>query len=54
VEARHPSALARVCYIYVVGLSSLWFSLVVRVCFWLFCLGKDILYKKIVGFSPLA
>jgi hypothetical protein len=24
-----------------------------RVCSWLFCLGKDILYKKVVGFSPL-
>jgi hypothetical protein len=53
VEARHPSALASVCYIYVVGLSSLWFSLVDRSCSWLFCLSKDILYKKVVGFSPL-
>jgi hypothetical protein len=57
VEARHPSAPARVCCrvccIYVVGLFSLWFALVDRVCSWLFCLGKDILYKKVVGFSPL-
>ena len=53
VEARNPSALARVCCIYVVGLSSLWFALVDGACSWLFCLGKDILYKKVVGFSPL-
>jgi hypothetical protein len=53
MEARHPSALARVCCIYVVGLSSLWFSLVDRACSWLFCLGKDILYKKVVGNTPL-
>jgi hypothetical protein len=53
VEARHPSALARVCCIYVAGLSSLWFALVDRACSWLFCLGKDILYKKVAGFSPL-
>ena len=47
VEARHPSALARVrmCCIYVVGLSSLWFSLVDRACSWLFFISKDILYK---------
>jgi hypothetical protein len=53
VEVRHPSTLARVCCIYVVGLSSLWFSLVDRAWSWLFCLGKDILYKKVVGFYPL-
>jgi hypothetical protein len=53
VETRHPSALARVCCIYVVELSSLWFALVDRACSWLFCLGKDILYKKVIGFfSP--
>jgi hypothetical protein len=53
MEDRHPSALARVCCIYVFGLSSLWFSLVDRACSWLFCLGKDILYKKVVGNTPL-
>jgi hypothetical protein len=53
VEARHPSALARVCCIYVVGLSSLCFVLVNRYYSWLFFLGKDILYKKVVGISPL-
>jgi hypothetical protein len=53
VEARHPSALARVCCIYVARLSSLWFVLVNRYCSWLFFLGKDILYKKVVGISPL-
>jgi hypothetical protein len=47
VEARHPSALSRVCCIYVVGLSSLWFALVDRACSCLFCLGKDILYKNV-------
>ena len=53
VEDRHPSALARVHCIYVVGLSSLWFCIVDRDSSWLFCLGKDILYKKVVGFfSP--
>jgi hypothetical protein len=53
VEARHPSTLVRVCCIYVVGLYSLWFSLVDRVCSWLFCLGKDILHKKVFRISPL-
>ena len=53
METRHPSALARVCCIYVVGLSSLWFTLVDRACSWLFFLGKDTLYKKVVGFLPL-
>jgi nicotinamide riboside transporter PnuC len=47
VEARHPSALARVCCIYVAGLSYLWFSLVDRACSWLFCLSNDIIYKKV-------
>jgi hypothetical protein len=53
VEARHPSTLARVCCIYVVGLYSLWFVVVDRACSWLFCISKDILYKKVVGFSPI-
>jgi hypothetical protein len=53
VEARHPSALARLCCIYVVGILSCWFSLVNRVISWLFCLGKDKLYKKVVVISPL-
>jgi hypothetical protein len=53
MEARHPSALARVCFIYVVGLSCLWFALVDIDCSWLFCLGKDIVYKKVCWvFSP--
>jgi hypothetical protein len=45
VEARHPSALARVCCIYVAGFFVVKFALVDRACSWLFCLGKDILYK---------
>jgi hypothetical protein len=53
VEARHPSALARVYCIYDARLSSLWFSLVDRVCSRLFCLDKVILYKKVAGNSPL-
>jgi hypothetical protein len=52
VEARHPNALDRVTFIHVVGLCYLCFSLVDRSCSWLFFLGNDILYKKIVVFSP--
>jgi hypothetical protein len=47
VEAKHPSAFARVCCIYVVGILSCWFALVNRAISWLYCIGKDILYKKV-------
>jgi hypothetical protein len=47
VEARHPSALARLCYIYIARILSCWFALVDRAISWLCCIGKDILYKKV-------